>query len=156
MALSALPESRKDGLSRNPDKRGLNWDRFELLQETEHFCRWRQEKVAKIVPYAPPLLFKDLPSLIVTWTINLPARQLDGSNSARQLIGSNVFQVFKKVQTTLNSFVNCYPLFFSRTLGNLLVPKRSGNLMVPFFGEITVNIDSYLITSSSYLLWGGV
>jgi hypothetical protein len=21
------------------------------LQETEHFCRWRQEKVAKIVPY---------------------------------------------------------------------------------------------------------
>jgi hypothetical protein len=24
------------------------------LQETEHFCRWRQEKVAKSVPYALP------------------------------------------------------------------------------------------------------
>ena len=28
----------------------------QLLQETEHFCGWRQEKVAKIVPYAPPLI----------------------------------------------------------------------------------------------------
>ena len=27
---------------------------LQLLQETEHFCRWRQEKVAKIVPYALP------------------------------------------------------------------------------------------------------
>ena len=27
----------------------------QLLQRTEHFCRGRQEKVAKIVPYAPPL-----------------------------------------------------------------------------------------------------
>jgi hypothetical protein len=25
-----------------------------VLQETEHFCWWRQQKVAKIVPYAPP------------------------------------------------------------------------------------------------------
>ena len=24
------------------------------MQENEHFCRWRQEKVAKIVPYGPP------------------------------------------------------------------------------------------------------
>jgi hypothetical protein len=24
------------------------------LQETEHFCRWREEKVAKIVPYGLP------------------------------------------------------------------------------------------------------
>jgi hypothetical protein len=32
---------------------GLN--RFsQLLQETEHFCRWRQKKVAKIVPYGLP------------------------------------------------------------------------------------------------------
>jgi hypothetical protein len=30
----------------------------------------------------------------------LPLRQLNGSNSARQLIGSNFFQLFKKVQTT--------------------------------------------------------
>jgi hypothetical protein len=52
------------------------------------------------------------------------SRQRIGSNSARQLIGSKFFQFFKKVQTTLKSFVNCYPLFFSRTLGNLLVPKR--------------------------------
>ena len=29
----------------------------QLLQETEHFWGWRQEKVAKIVPYAPPLAF---------------------------------------------------------------------------------------------------
>jgi len=41
----------------------------------------------------------------------LPLRQLNGSNSARQLIGSNFFQFFKKVQTTLNSFVNFCPLF---------------------------------------------
>jgi len=27
---------------------------LKLLQETEHFCRWRQQKVAKIVPYGPP------------------------------------------------------------------------------------------------------
>jgi len=33
----------------------------QLLQETEHFCRWRQEKVAKIVPYAPPFLLNNLP-----------------------------------------------------------------------------------------------
>ena len=31
-----------------------------LLQETEHFCRWRQEKVAKIVPYGPPLQINTL------------------------------------------------------------------------------------------------
>ena len=28
----------------------------QLLEETEHFCRWRQEKVAKIVQYGPPVL----------------------------------------------------------------------------------------------------
>jgi hypothetical protein len=27
----------------------------QLLEETEHVCRWRQQKVAKIVPYGPPL-----------------------------------------------------------------------------------------------------
>ena len=32
-------------------------ERFsQLLQETEHFWRWRQEKVAKIVQYGPPLI----------------------------------------------------------------------------------------------------
>jgi hypothetical protein len=61
----------------------------QLLQETEHFCRWQQEKVAKIVPSAPPFLLKDLPSP----SINLPLRQLNGSNSARQLIGSNFLKV---------------------------------------------------------------
>lgn len=28
----------------------------QLLQETEHFWRWHQEQVAKIVPYAPPFI----------------------------------------------------------------------------------------------------
>jgi hypothetical protein len=35
-----------------------------VLQETEHFCRWRQEKVAKIVPYGPPFQIKDLHPLM--------------------------------------------------------------------------------------------
>jgi hypothetical protein len=40
---------------------GLELERLsQLLQETEHFCRWRQEKVAKIVPYAPPLEWRSL------------------------------------------------------------------------------------------------
>ena len=32
----------------------------QLLQQTEHFCWWRQQKVAKIVPYAPPLHINNL------------------------------------------------------------------------------------------------
>jgi hypothetical protein len=32
--------------------------RSQLLQETERFCRWRQEKVAKIVQYGPPFRTK--------------------------------------------------------------------------------------------------
>ena len=35
------------------------------LQETEHFCRWRQEKVAKIVQYGPPFLINNLPEFII-------------------------------------------------------------------------------------------
>ena len=35
-------------------------DTSQLMQETEHFCRWRQEKVAKIVPYGPPLQINTL------------------------------------------------------------------------------------------------
>jgi len=27
------------------------------MQETKHLCRWRQEKVAKIVQSAPPLIY---------------------------------------------------------------------------------------------------
>ena len=69
----------------------------------------------------------------VTWTINLPLRQVNGSNSLRQLIGSNSFRFFKKVQTTLNPFVNCYPLFFSRTFRNLLVPKTPAIYWFQFF-----------------------
>src|SRR5829696_6679924 len=37
-------ESISTGLERFP----------QLLQEIEHFCRWRQQKVAKIVPYGLP------------------------------------------------------------------------------------------------------
>ena len=39
-------------------------------------------------------------------------------------MGSNSFQFFEKVQTTLNSFVDPSPLFFRRALGNLMVPKH--------------------------------
>jgi hypothetical protein len=42
---------------------GLPNHSSQLLEETEHFCRGRQEKVAKIVPYGPPCFFKDLLTL---------------------------------------------------------------------------------------------
>jgi hypothetical protein len=52
--------------------RNLNLNRFsglkhfyQLLQETEHFWRWRQEKVAKIDPYGPPGLFCNLPLVFI-------------------------------------------------------------------------------------------
>ena len=38
---------------------GLKLKRFaQLLQEIEHFCHWRQQKVAKSVPYGLPPPFK--------------------------------------------------------------------------------------------------
>jgi hypothetical protein len=37
-----------------------------LFEETEHFCRGRPEKVAKIVQYGPPFTFNNLPLLIIT------------------------------------------------------------------------------------------
>ena len=75
--------------------------------------------------------------------VNLPLRQLNGSNSARQLIGSNFFQFFRKVQSTLNSFVNVSPLFFSRTLGNLMVPKRPAINWFQIFEKSTIILNSF-------------
>jgi hypothetical protein len=55
-------DAEEDGLNSKPIAglaacvRGRNLSterRSQLLQETEHFCRWRQEKVAKIVQYGP-------------------------------------------------------------------------------------------------------
>ena len=39
--------------------------------------------------------------------------------------------IFQKKYSQPKFLVNCYPLFFRRTLGNLMVPKAPGNLMVP-------------------------
>ena len=71
----------------------------------------------------------------------MPLRQLNGSNSARQLIGSKFFQFFEKSTHCLNSFVNCYPLFFSRTFGNLLVPKTPAIYWFQFFRKDTTSSD---------------
>src|SRR5215213_9814589 len=58
-ACLAGQETTKFGnLTANKFESRAELERFsQLLQETEHFCPWRQEKVAKIVPYAPPLIF---------------------------------------------------------------------------------------------------
>ncbi len=72
---------------------------------------------------------------------------------SRQLIGSNFFQSFKKVQTTPNFFVNFSPLLFRRTAGNLMVPKSPGNLLVPFFASVQWSpISSLSFVFTEFLL----
>src|ERR1044072_3840612 len=68
----------------------------QLLQETEHFCRWRQEKVAKIVPYAPPFPFKDLQLFIRSSSIR-SSRDLARSWRASRT----------KLQRSLVQRINC-------------------------------------------------
>jgi hypothetical protein len=51
-------------------RRGLAETFSQLLQETEYFCRWRQEKVAKIVPYAPPRIDEGLHAFVRSAQLN--------------------------------------------------------------------------------------
>jgi hypothetical protein len=66
----------------------------------------------------------------------LPLRQLIGSNSARQFIGSKFFQ-FPQKSTNYPKFLReFFLLFFRRTLGNLMVPKRPAINWFQFPGKV--------------------
>src|ERR1041385_4049531 len=56
--------------------------------------------------------------------------------------GNLLVPIFRKSTTTLNSFVNFSPLFFRRTLGNLMVPKRPAVNWVQFLEGVQLTLDS--------------
>lgn len=74
------------------------------LEEVEHFRSRAQEKVCEDFPYGPPFSINNLQSqynnndYFGNSTINLPFRQLTGSDGVWQFNGS----VFRKVQRIVN------------------------------------------------------
>src|SRR5262249_45788962 len=86
---------------------GLELERLsQLLQETEHFCWWRHEKVAKIVPYAPPFINK----LAV-----LTCHSLSGVSVGEPLTTSSSLAI-KSTVCFLTAGERCSYLFNSRLL----------------------------------------
>jgi len=66
--------------------------------------------------------------------------------------GNLMVPIFRKVQTRPKFLVNCYPLSLKAVLGNLLVPKMPGKLLVPMGKSCKLFSDSrYGLSYSDHL-----